>query len=175
MRYLFFFALLSLWVSASADMYKWTDKNGKVIYSDKPNPNGSEEKVTGSPLTTYKTDPAVKRALRKPNTPTPNEIKKRNIYSDFTIEQPINDTALRQNAGNVTVTFAVKPKINTWRGDKIEVFIDGKKAGETNGLTYNLVSLDRGTHTLNAKLVNSRGKVLKSDSVTFHLLRASVR
>lgn len=173
MRYLFFFTLLGLCLPASAAMYKWTDKDGKVIYSDKPNPNGSEEKVTGAPLTTYKPDPAVTRAVSKPS--KPNKIEKRELYSEFSIEQPVNDAAVRQNAGDVTVTFAITPKINTWRGDKIEVFVDGKKSGETNSLTYQLISLDRGTHTLNAKLVNNKGEVLKSDSVTFHLLRASVR
>ncbi|NOX42973.1 MAG: DUF4124 domain-containing protein [Gammaproteobacteria bacterium] len=158
---------------ATADTYKWTDKNGKIIYSDKPNPNGSEEKVKGAPLTTYSPDPA----LKKPSG-TPSNVKqraRRTTYSNFTIEQPTNDKTFRQNAGNVTVKFGITPTLNNAIGDKIEIFLDGKKSGETSNNSFSFVSLNRGTHTLSANLVNRQGTVLKSDSITFHLQRATAK
>jgi len=171
MRYSFLLILFCFCLPVTADMYKWTDKDGKVIYSDKPNPNGDSKKVTGTPLTTYKSAPIVRRTFTNPA--NKQNTAKSETYSKFSITQPINDAAFRQNAGNVTATFEIKPRLATSRRDKIEVFVDGKKAGETAGLSYNLLGLDRGTHTLTAKVVNTKGKILKSHSVTFHLQRSA--
>lgn len=155
-----------------ADMYRWTDASGKVIYSDKPNPNGKEEKIKGSPLSTYEPSSAIKKQLLNP---TPKkEIKQPHVsYTDFTITAPANDTSVRANDGNVSIKMKLMPALNARRGDKIEIYLDGKKVGETTSLSYNFSNMDRGTHTVKLTVVNGAGKSLKSSSVTFHLKRAS--
>lgn len=155
-----------------AELYKWT-KNGEVIYSDKPNPNGPSEKVKGAPLTTYKPSAAVRKAL-SPQTKAA-EPEKRILYTAFTVSQPENDAAIRDNAGNVTVKFTATPPLSNLRGHRIDVYLDGKKAGSTGGNSYKFNNMDRGTHTVQGKIVDGAGKVLKSASVTFHLKRFSSR
>jgi hypothetical protein len=49
--------------------------------------------------------------------------------------------------------------------------LDGKQVG--NGLSASLQNVDRGTHTISAKVIDSDGKSLISTSSSFSLLRAS--
>lgn len=175
MRIFILLALFFISTAAVAEMYKWTDQDGKVIYSDKPNPNGSEEKVDGPPLTTYKPATTQKPFTYTPKTTDQNSARDRVSYSEFSIDQPVNDAAIRENTGNVSLIMSISPGLNSNRNHTIEIFLDGNKKGSTSGLSYQFTNMDRGTHTVTAKIVDGAGKVLKTASVTFHLQRHSVR
>ena len=55
----------------------------------------------------------------------------------------------------------------------IDVLLDGKQAGTIDGNTLRLSNIDRGTHQLDARIVNRSGEVLLQSSPTrFHMLRA---
>lgn len=172
MRLLLLLVIICFSTTVVAQMYKWTDADGKIIYSDQPNPNGSEEKIKSPPPTTSKPPATTQRTPT--TTPTKaNDTRGRVRYTAFSIDQPMNDEGVRENAGNLKVNMSITPNLNTARNHKIEIFLDGKKAGETASLSYQFKNMDRGTHTLIAKVVDGSGKVYKSASVTFHLLRVS--
>ena len=174
MRTFVLLALFCISTAAVAEMYKWTDQDGKVIYSDKPNPNGSEEKVDAPPLTTYKPTTTQKQFTYTPKT-SQNSTRDRVSYSKFAIDQPVNDAAVRENTGNVSLSMSISPGLNSNRNHTIEIYLDGSKKGNTSGLSYQFTNMDRGTHTVTAKIVDGAGKVLKTASVTFHLQRHSSR
>ena len=171
MRVLAIIIILLISPNLMAELYKWTDKDGNVIYSDKPNPAGPSEKIKGKPLTSY----APPKLKFKPS-PKPKETEKtrRAIYTEFSITEPANDAGIRVNSGDVPIKFKVTPSPSNIRGHRIDIYLDGKKSGSTVGTSYTLKSMDRGTHTVRADIVDGGGKALKSTTVTFHLLRASV-
>ncbi len=175
MRIFVLLAIFCISTAAVAEMYKWTDQDGKIIYSDKPNPNGSSEKVKGPPLTTYKPTTPQKKITFTPDTAGKNSTQNRVSYSTFSIDQPANDQAVRENTGNVSIIMSISPGLNSSRNHKIEIYLDGSKKAETSGLSYQFTNMDRGTRTVTAKIVDGAGKVLKTASVTFHLQRHSSR
>ena len=175
MRIFVLLALFCISTATVAEMYKWTDQDGEIIYSDKPNPNGSEEKVEGAPLTTYKPTTPQKKFTFTPDTADKNSTRGRVSYSTFSIDQPVNDAAVRENTGNVRLSMSITPELNSSRNHKIEIYLDGSKKAETSGLSYQFANMDRGTHTVTAKIVDGSGKVFKTASVTFHLQRHSSR
>ena len=67
-RFLFVIALMSVSISASADIYKWVDANGKVHYSNTPPPEvkGTKVKVDDpAPPTGPATPPATAEYWRQ--------------------------------------------------------------------------------------------------------------
>ena len=61
-------------------------------------------------------------------------------------------------------------------GNTIQFVVDGKSFGGASRNTVKTLSnVDRGTHTLSARVVNETGKTLATTpAMTFHLFRASI-
>jgi len=172
---LFFGFLVSM--SVQAALYKWVDENGEVVYSDEP-PHEGMEPIKPPPISTtppVKVKPrATPKAAAKPAKP-PEPEKKPINYSEFSITAPGNDDAVRNNPGNVNVSFALTPALDTASGHYINLLVDGKvTGGKIQGQSVTVPNMDRGTHTLKAEIHDQTGKLLKSsNTVTFHLLRYS--
>ncbi len=165
---------LFLVTSASfAELYKWKDKDGNVMYSDKPPFEGAEQ-LDPPHLTTT---PAVKVVKKKPKPEdTGPTIEEDFRYSQFQITSPLNDEAIRSNPGNISVSFLVKPALNLRLGHFITIKIDGTvvrdKVKSSSGIL--LQNIDRGTHTITASLKDKNGQTLMSSNpVKMHLLRHS--
>ncbi len=174
MKILTLLSILFLPLTAQAGLYKYTDENGETIYSDKPPFDGAKE-VKLPPI---QVTPAVKYTP-KPK-PEENDTKeddanhKPTRYSQFKIIQPEKDKAMRNNAGEVTVKLAIKPKLNVKAGHRIDFLLDGrviKAASKLNTLT--IKNMDRGEHRLQARITDKQGKTIKSTATTFTLLRYS--
>ncbi len=166
------------YVGAQTTVYRHIDKDGNVTFSDQPGPGREQVRVT--PVQTY-TPPAASvpksragsarkdqsRSLSDPQSPTPG-------YTRFEIASPSNEEAIRNNAGAVTVGVQVEPALA--RNDRIQFLIDGKPFGEPTRTTIvTLPNIDRGTHTLSARLIDKKGNTRAvAAGVTFHLIRASV-
>lgn len=93
-------------------------------------------------------------------------------YDDVRIVEPVPEATLHDNLGNVQVRVAVVPALRA--GDRVEVLLDGKPAAAGAALRFELRGVERGTHTLQARVLAGDGKALKgSPPVTFHLWQAS--
>ena len=174
MRILFFIILNLLVFSSQAELYKWVDKNGETIYSDEP-PHDNAQPLEPPPLVTT---PAIKY---KPKAKAENQQEKKEkedietIYSSFKITSPANDETLRDNAGNITVSLAITPKLDVKAGHSISVLLNSQSKIEgSTGLTIGLKNIDRGTHSIQAIIKNKQKKIIKStNSVTIHMRRFS--
>lgn len=169
-----FLGLLVLSFSVQAEMYKWVDENGEVVYSDEPPHEGA--KPLDPPKIT--TTPAIKYTPPKPKAeknPEETEKKTQTRYERFEITSPPHDQPLRNNPGNVTISFALEPGLDTANGHYINLKVDGKaRDDKLQSMSVTIPHMDRGTHQLQAEIRNAEGKVIKtSNSVTFHLLRHS--
>ncbi|HEC29867.1 MAG TPA: DUF4124 domain-containing protein [Gammaproteobacteria bacterium] len=157
--------------SAHAEIYRWVDDSGKVVYSDKPGAGAQRVKLHGI-ATTYKSKPVSAYTSANSSTKGPKKVKAVKGYKSFRIVSPANDAAIRENAGNVSIVMRSSPPLK--KGHRTVIALDGKKV-QTTGLSYTFRGVDRGTHVLSAAIMDAGGKkLIESSPVTFHLLRYSI-
>ncbi|MCF2902325.1 DUF4124 domain-containing protein [Pseudoalteromonas sp. SSMSWG5] len=145
-------------------IYSWKDENGVLVFSDSPRPGAKEVKLNTQNLTMPTTDTSI---LDNPASATPVNFK-------ITISSPENEATVRENTGSVYVTARVSPRFAT--GFKVQLIVDGTPHGKSsNSTTFALRNVDRGEHTLQAKLIDANNKVVSVSPVsTFYMHRASI-
>lgn len=157
---------------AVAAVYKWTDENGLVHFSDEPHP-GAERLNVGQPAV-YSPPPV--------HSPPPINLQSGQKatstvtgYGDFGIVQPRPGATIRNNPGTIIVRFGIEPELR--QDDHIRVLLDGQSVdtGPSTATTVELHRVNRGTHTLSAVIEDKAGKVLaRASPVTFYMHRPSV-
>ena len=153
-------------LNAQAEIYRWVDENGAVVFSDKPQENAEIIKLPL--LETYKTPASAKNNLSS----KVRRDQKKQGYSEFKISRPAKDETIRNNAGDVTIAVQLTPNLKS--GHKIILNVDGNET-EISGLSKSYSGIDRGSHNVSAKIINSIGETLGSTGqVMFHLMRSSV-
>lgn len=177
MRCLILACLLLLGMSIFADehndatqgrkkVYKSTNAQGVVEFSDIPDKNSEE--VIIPPTSTYTPIPYSQR----PSTPSgkDNGLYK---YKSLKIVSPVANQTIRDNSGKIVVQVIIDPVFQKNLKHRLEVLMDGKPhTGTTGG--FSLENVDRGSHTLQARVLDKEGQVLiSSSSVTFQMRRFS--
>lgn len=157
-----------------AEIYKYVDENGNVVFSDKRNPAGQDEVVDILPTNTIPSSPQSSQSQLQ-NRKKPNPNLQKDLYSELRITAPQPEEAIRANAGAITIKIHSAPPLDAAAGDLIKVFIDGQAAAQGISMNVELDSVDRGEHTVQAQIIDTDGQVLKSsDSVKFHVLKHSI-
>jgi hypothetical protein len=91
-------------------------------------------------------------------------------YTGISVIAPAYDEGVRENSGTVTVVMGVDPGLRP--GDVIEVLLDGQPVATAGGNQVTLSEVERGTHSLLARVVDPGGAVMiESEVSTFHMLR----
>lgn len=159
--FLFLFFIISLLPTGlqAVPIYHRQDPQDHAIYTDQP----IGAKVTlGAPLTLQNS---------KTNKTTSEPTKTSAIsYQVFSIVKPTPQQTIRNNHGQVSVRVNILPSLQG--DDRIHWLIDDKAVAETAGTQTTLKNIDRGTHTLQAKLYNKTKQLLmSSNQVVFYLHR----
>lgn len=154
-------------------MYKKVDKNGKVTFTDKPIPGSTP--ITIKTNTNVVKTPKPTLIQRQPKD-APNEDKGEQAfkYEVLSIDSPSNDKAVRANDGDINVIVGITPNIQPQHS--LQLLLDGEAVGTAQkGPYFSLNNVNRGTHQLSVKVIDDESKdtVQTSESITFHLLRAS--
>ena len=158
---------------AQAELFKWKDAEGNIIYSDQPPPgeNKAESKIEEESLPQIIAIPSENASSDRETNSANNEnqqSKNRNLL----IVSPKHDEAIRENSGNVSISLQVEPINFAENGSIVAVYMDGIEVARGADTTILLLNVDRGTHTLKAELINSSGNVvLATRPTTFHLQR----
>ena len=146
------------------NIYKKTDDKGVVEFTDVPGKNTKPIRVP--PMNTYKQKklPSIK------SKPLPAEVKE--AYTELSITSPLHDKAIRENSGKIVIKLKITPALKSEH--KILVSIDGDSKtaikGTSSSVTFDNIS--RGTHTVQASIIDSEDKVIiKAEATTFHLRR----
>lgn len=152
----------------AADIYRYVDEEGNVIYSDQPHPDA--EKIPTPEIQTY----SAPEFSEPPPPPAPEPESKRIVYLTFGIVSPADDQAIRSNNGNIDVEVLLEPSLD--KSHQLRLTLDGRPWGEPGtATTFGLENVDRGTHTVTAEIIDEDGAVVnRTEPVTFHLLRVSV-
>lgn len=171
MKLILMFVLYLLAVSVNAELFKWKDAQGSIIYSDQPPPgvDKAESEVKEELLPQIVTIPAPEVSPASKSTAT-SQVSK-NSYQALAIMEPRHDSAIRENSGKVAISVQVEPYIFSERGHKLIVYLDGIEVSQGAHTTVILDNIDRGTHTARATIVNNKGIVLKEARPTVFTLQ----
>tara|TARA_R110002110_G_scaffold205066_7_gene417179 strand:- start:324558 stop:325079 length:522 start_codon:yes stop_codon:yes gene_type:complete len=162
------FALLLVPLLATAQIYKTTDEDGNVLFTDSPG-GATTEKIELPSTNTTAPPPA---GVIPPPEPAPSEEEARQY--EVTITSPDNETTIPMGPGNFSVSAAVTPRLI--EGAQLQLLMDGEAQGEPQASgNWDLTNVFRGAHDLTVAVVDGSGeRVAQSDPVRVYVLRPSV-
>ncbi len=150
------------------ELWKWTDANGVVHFSDVPGPGAVKVNLTVSEA---QPRPAGSGPAASPASSTPDDNSPAVTvnYTSLEILQPEDQASYFEADATVSVRLRSEPALAG--DDTLRLYLDGESvAGPPNSLEYTLSGLDRGTHTLTAQIVNANGKEqIRSRPVVFYI------
>ena len=145
-------------------IYKKTNDQGVVEFTDVPGKNAKPVRVP--PMNTYK----QKKLPRIIDKPLPAELKA--AYTKFSITSPLHDKIMRDNLGNINVKLQISPSLKSEHRILVTIDGDSKTAIKSTSTSVTFNNIDRGTHTVQASIVDSEDQVImESGTITFHLQR----
>jgi hypothetical protein len=154
--------------TVEAGVYKSTDEEGNVVYTDQPPPEGATE-VHVPPPTTYK-PPAIHKA--QPVTSPRPKPKASQGYESISITSPENEATIRDAAGKLVLTVSTVPALQS--GHKIRILMDSEQKAEEASTTFHFDNLDRGGHTFQAFVIDAKGRAIDlSNPITVYVHRPS--
>ena len=154
-------------LACAAKVYKWTDEQGNVIYSDTPHRGAIEIELPTEPAGIIPVPPDKMPTSKQPAAAEQSGES----YTMLTIVSPTNEQVLDNPQGRVNVSLRVEPSLRGEQGHTIRLVIDGQPI-DTLYTSDEIVITDveRGTHTLQVEVVNRAGNALiASEAVTFHI------
>jgi len=147
-------APVNLAVSAQTAIYQKTEANGKMSFSDTPTPDATLFKLKAanlySSISSTQDQPAAN--AEKQNTATAQ-----NRYQKFSLIQPAAQQDFH-NQQEILAVVQIDPVLQS--GDNIEWWLDGKLYQQNTSTQTTLHALDRGEHTLQAKLLDAKNHIL---------------
>jgi hypothetical protein len=151
-------------------IYRTTDAQGNVVFTDTPPANATQaDRIEIRPINTvHPPDVPASRMLAK----LPEVDASGESYS-VAITDPANETSFPMGPGNFSVRATVTPALHD--GDSVQLFIDGTSQGapQLDG-TWDLTNVFRGRHDLTVAVIDGSGeKILLSDPVTVFVHRPS--
>jgi hypothetical protein len=161
-------AALASFAGQAAVVYKWTDSDGVVHFSDQPVP-GAEKVYTGASNTAVSV-PTGQNA----GSPADTEKKSGALdYAEFSIASPSPEQTFYGDEP-INASLALSPglragQIVTWRLNGAEV---GDQGAAATAIT--LPHLDRGTYTIGATVTDpATGQSRSTNQVTFYVRQPS--
>jgi hypothetical protein len=171
-------ATLAAFAGQAAVVYKWTDADGVIHFSDQPVPGAekihtSAGSLNGAAAPAGAAGPAAARSNQEV---APSGVPREAAvlgYTEFAIASPVaNQTFFGDEAINVGLTLEPPIKANhtlTWHLNGKEVEDQG-----SNAIQFKLPHLDRGTYAIAATITDPQsGESRSTDSVTFYVRQPS--
>ena len=155
--------------AAATPVYKITDENGNVVFTDQP-PAVDAESVEQHTIRSLNT--AEPLAI-KPVEPAPPPTAA-NIPFETRIEQPANGSTIPMGPGNFSVTVLISPPLTD--AEHLQLEMDGAPYGPPQKQhQWSLSNIYRGEHQLRVHRLHSSGAQMDtSDTSAVFVLRPSV-
>lgn len=169
--------VFSLAVVASpltAQVYKIVDKDGNVTFTDKP-PEGGAEPMDLPPLSVIEAPDYEKAARDKAEAEEAAGGEKevslrtlRNNFRDFAIISPLQEESVWRPDGPISIAWNSSNQL--MEGMSVQIFLDGRQQADTTASMIPVNGLDRGEHTVTAKIVDARNRTIATaEPVTFYV------
>ena len=173
MRHWLVLAFLLCAQASGQQAYRWTDENGQVHYSDRPAPGATEVRLRGAQGYAPAATPRTETASATPAAAADEQPIR--PYTVFNVIQPSQQETLWNIGTVMNVQVDLQPALQT--GHHLGAYLDGQliDVGAT-GAQFQLTDVFRGTHTLQAVVLDSSGgEVLRSLAVTFMVQQTSIQ
>jgi hypothetical protein len=154
-----FIGLLSTLAASAvlAQAYKWTDEEGIVHYSDRPQEGAEEVELPEAP----RRPPPPPRAARQA---TPGQAADESAaeeqpfrYESLTIGSPLAEETLWNIEGVLNVTLNLQPALQP--GHRIRVYFDGEPR-MVNRTSFQIDEVYRGVHNIQAEVIDEAGTMM---------------
>ena len=167
MRTIAVFLLTTGLAFAQTGVYKYVAPDGTVTFSDQSRPGAEKIQVR---VPDSATPAAAAEGASAGGDSAPGEANAALPYTQFEIVSPADDEGVRSNNGAVNVSMNLAPSLHAKHA--VVVSVNGQKVGKGSSTSLTLQNLPRGTHTVQAAIVDESGKqVIRSETITFHVLR----
>ncbi|MCF6264593.1 MAG: hypothetical protein L3J24_13540 [Xanthomonadales bacterium] len=155
-------------ITVAGEFYKVVKADGSVEYTQTP-PAQNAEPVDLPGLSVI--SPEVKltgyNSEEDEENTDDHDVVKRN-YRGLAISSPADDESILGTGGKVMIQVNLPGELAP--GDRLQVSVDGKVQSIMAGTALVLSGVDRGEHSLQARIINSKGRVMASSPVTrFHM------
>lgn len=167
--------LLCMWLAMSAagaaEVYRYVDPENGVTFSDTPRPGAERIVIPEARRVPAATVPDPARApASTSDVPTGTAAG----YTDVRITDPVDEDTVRDNSGNLIVSVATSPALQTEFGHRLQLLLDGAPVEIGTASNFALSGVERGSHTLEARVLGlDDAPLATSPAVTFYLHRAS--
>ncbi len=163
-------AVLATFAGQAAVIYKWTDADGVVHYSDQPVPGAEKIVTSSSPSSGTGAAPATGRNQQSASAPKkPGGLN----LTEFAITSPAPDQTYFGDEV-ISVHLALEPSLKATQS--ITWHLNGKQLDgqDPSATQITLQSLDRGTYAIAATIVDQQtGESQSTDSVSFFVRQPS--
>ena len=166
--------LMLLFVStqglAQSSIYRTTDENGNVVFTDAPNAGTQKAERIENPHINSMPPPPNTPAASSKNSGRKSD-KNEAAGHDVTITSPKNETTIPNGPGNFSVSARVTPALGN--GLSLQLYMDGVPWGEPQvSASWSLTNVFRGEHQLTVGVVNAAGESSgTSEPVTVFVFR----
>lgn len=169
-------SLLLITPTASAQLYKSVDAQGRTYYCDTPCQPSDRAPITLAPLNrqpalpspTFPASPTPKQHL------LPEQESLPVVYSALEVQGLPTGQALRANNGTLTVHINVQPPLLNHH--QLQLVLDDQPYGQPGTHTdLQLLNIDRGEHHLAVRVLESSTVVQQSPAVRFYLQRSYLK
>jgi len=168
------FVVLALLAAAGAlaEAYKWTDENGVVHYSDRP--QAGAEIIDLGASTTPRPRPTT-RSAGTDESADPDDAaaeEPTSGYSSIEIASPAAEETLWNIEGTLNVSIALTPALRP--GHQVRVYFDGEPR-LVSGTSFRIDEVWRGVHNLQAEVIDQAGQlIIRSRPNRFYVQQNSI-
>jgi hypothetical protein len=158
---------------ALAQAYKWTDDEGVVHYSDRPQPGAEHVELAKSAPRPATATPQSSELAPSPTDEAGAEGTELFSYESLEVAAPAAEETLWNIDGVLNVSLALSPALRP--GHQVRVYFDGN-AREAQGLNLRLEEVYRGVHNLQAEVLDETGKLMiRSQPNRFYVQQNTIR
>jgi hypothetical protein len=158
----------------AAQVYKTVDKDGNVIYTDKP-PGDDSKPMDLPPLSIIETPEYGKTARQKAEEAEAAGGEKevplktlRKDFRDFAIISPLQEESVWRPDGPVSIAWSSSNQLI--EGMTVQISLDGQQQANTTAPMIPVSGLDRGEHTVTATIKDARNRtVATAEPITFYI------
>jgi len=152
----------------AAVIYKWTDADGVIHFSDQAVP-GAEKILTSSGSSVRSgAAPAASNTTASAAKPKPPALN----FTQFSIVSPANQETITGNQP-INVNLALEPQLKS--NQSLSWTLDGSAlSNQANATSFTLEDVPRGTHTIIATVEDQSGESKSTEPVTFYVVRTSL-
>ena len=117
--------------------------------------------------------PATTSAIQPPSSPADTVVKPKPIPQyTISLTSPVAEQTFQSGDETIAVSVAVNPPLEP--DDKVVILVDGQVVGDPSSSTSLILPwLERGEHTLQAKIIQPKGNGAETPVITIYQQRTS--